>query len=112
MEFQHIPVLFQEVIENLNIQPSGIYVDGTLGGAGHSFEIATRLTEGGRLIGIDQDKDAIAAASKRLEVFRDRVTIVHDNYEHIPEVLKELGVERVNGILLDIGVSSYQLDNP
>ena len=112
MEFQHIPVLFQEVIENLNIQPSGIYVDGTLGGAGHSFEIATRLTEGGRLIGIDQDKDAIAAASKRLEVFRDRVTIVHDNYEHIPEVLRELGVERVNGILLDIGVSSYQLDNP
>lgn len=112
MEFQHIPVLFQEVIENLNIQPSGIYVDGTLGGAGHSFEIATRLTEGGRLIGIDQDKDAIAAASKRLEVFYDRVTIVHDNYEHIPEVLKKLGVERVNGILLDIGVSSYQLDNP
>ena len=112
MEFQHIPVLFQEVIENLNIQPSGIYVDGTLGGAGHSFEIATRLTEGGRLIGIDQDKDAIAAASKRLEVFRDRVTIVHDNYEHIPEVLRKLGVKRVNGILLDIGVSSYQLDNP
>lgn len=112
MEFQHTPVLYSEVLENLNIQPSGIYVDGTLGGAGHSYGIATRLTEGGRLIGIDQDKDAIAAASKRLEVFHDRVTIVHDNYEHIPEILEGLGIRKVNGILLDIGVSSYQLDNP
>ena len=112
MEFQHIPVLFHEVIENLNIQPSGIYVDGTLGGAGHSKEIATRLTEGGRLIGIDQDKDAIAAAGERLRVFDDRVTIVHSNYEHIPEILENLGIGSVNGILLDLGVSSYQLDNP
>lgn len=112
MEFSHIPVLLDEVIENLDIQPSGIYVDGTLGGAGHSSAIVTRLTQGGRLIGIDQDKDAIAAASKRLEAFHEQVTIVRDNYEHIPEVLQELGIPKVNGILLDIGVSSYQLDNP
>lgn len=112
MEFAHIPVLFEETIENLNIKPDGIYVDGTLGGAGHSHEIAKRLTKGGRLIGIDQDLDAIKAATKRLEEYKDRVTIVHDNYEHIPEILKSLGIERVNGILLDLGVSSYQLDNP
>jgi 16S rRNA (cytosine1402-N4)-methyltransferase len=112
MEFAHIPVLFEETIENLNIRPDGIYVDGTLGGAGHSHEIAKRLTEGGRLIGIDQDLDAIAAATKHLEEYKDRVTIVHDNYEHIPEILRDLGIDRVNGILLDLGVSSYQLDNP
>lgn len=112
MEFAHIPVLFEETIENLNIRPDGIYVDGTLGGAGHSHEIAKRLTNGGRLIGIDQDLDAIAAATKHLEEYKDRVTIVHDNYEHIPEILKDLKIERVNGILLDLGVSSYQLDNP
>lgn len=112
MEFAHIPVLFEETIENLNIRPDGIYVDGTLGGAGHSHEIAKRLTEGGRLIGIDQDLDAIAAATKHLEEYEDRVTIVHDNYEHIPEILRDLGIDRVNGILLDLGVSSYQLDNP
>lgn len=112
MDFQHIPVLYHEVIDNLNIQPSGIYVDGTLGGAGHSSAIAIRLTQGGRLIGVDQDKDAIAAATKRLEAFDDRVTIVHDNYEHIPEILQSLGIAKVNGILLDLGVSSYQLDNP
>lgn len=112
MEFAHIPVLFEETIENLNIRPNGIYVDGTLGGAGHSHEIAKRLTNGGRLIGIDQDLDAIAAATKHLEEYKDRVTIVHDNYEHIPEILRDLGIDRVNGILLDLGVSSYQLDNP
>ncbi len=112
MEFAHIPVLFEETIENLNIRPDGIYVDGTLGGAGHSHEIAKRLTNGGRLIGIDQDLDAIAAATKHLEEYKDRVTIVHDNYEHIPEILRDLGIDRVNGILLDLGVSSYQLDNP
>lgn len=112
MEFSHIPVLLDEVIENLNIRPSGIYVDGTLGGAGHSSQIAARLTEGGRLIGIDQDKDAIAAASKRLEPYGDAVTIVHDNYEHIPQILRQLEIPSVDGILLDIGVSSYQLDNP
>ncbi len=112
MEFNHVPVLLDEVMDGLNLQPSGIYVDGTLGGAGHSSQIAARLTEGGRLIGIDQDRDAIAAASKRLEAFGDMVTIVHDNYEHIPQILQQLGISSVNGILLDIGVSSYQLDNP
>ncbi len=112
MEFQHTPVLLHEVIESLNIRPSGVYVDGTLGGAGHSREIAIRLTQGGRLIGIDQDKDAIAAASERLRVFDERVTIVHSNYEHIPEILEEMGIRKVSGILLDLGVSSYQLDNP
>lgn len=112
MEFNHVPVLLDEVMDGLNLQPSGIYVDGTLGGAGHSSQIAARLTEGGRLIGIDQDRDAIAAASRRLEAFGDMVTIVHDNYEHIPQILQQLGVSSVNGILLDIGVSSYQLDNP
>ncbi len=112
MEFNHVPVLLDEVMDGLNLQPSGIYVDGTLGGAGHSSQIAARLTEGGRLIGIDQDRDAIAAASRRLEAFGDMVTIVHDNYEHIPQILQQLGISSVNGILLDIGVSSYQLDNP
>ncbi len=112
MEFQHTPVLLHEVIESLNIRPSGVYVDGTLGGAGHSREIAIRLTQGGRLIGIDQDKDAIAASSERLRVFDERVTIVHSNYEHIPEILEEMGIRKVSGILLDLGVSSYQLDNP
>ena len=112
MEFQHEPVLFNEVIEYLHIRPDGIYVDGTLGGAGHSHEIATRLTEGGRLIGVDQDKDAIAAAAARLTAFHDRVTIVKSNYENIPEILAGMGIESVDGILLDLGVSSFQLDNP
>lgn len=112
VEFRHIPVLFREVMDNLNIRPDGIYVDGTLGGAGHSHEIAARLTEGGRLIGIDQDRDAIAAATEHLSDVSDRVAIVHDNYEHIPEILRDLGIEGVDGILLDLGVSSYQLDNP
>jgi len=112
MEFRHESVLINEVIDNLNIRPDGIYVDGTLGGGGHSFRIAERLTEGGRLIGIDQDMDAIRAASKHLSVYRDRVELVHDNYEDIDSILQERGIRRVNGILLDLGVSSYQLDNP
>lgn len=112
MEFRHVPVLFHETIDNLNIQPDGIYVDGTLGGAGHSHEIASRLTEGGRLIGVDQDMDAIRAATEHLSEFKDRVTIVHNNYENIPEILQQLQIPQVNGILLDLGVSSYQLDNP
>ena len=112
MEFRHTSVLLQETISQLNIRPDGIYVDGTLGGAGHSFEIAKRLTDGGRLVGIDQDKDAIAAAVKRLEPYQDRVTIVRSNYENMPQVLSQLGIDGVDGILLDLGVSSYQLDNP
>ena len=109
-EFRHYPVMLGQVIDSLAIKPDGIYVDGTLGGAGHSSEIAKRLTEGGRLIGIDQDTDAIKAASEKLAPYSDRVTIVHDNYEHIKEVLASLGIEKVDGILLDLGVSSYQLD--
>ena len=112
MEFKHTSVLLQETISQLKIRPDGIYVDGTLGGAGHSFEIAKRLTGGGQLVGIDQDKDAIAAAAKRLEPYRDRVTIVRSNYENMPQVLSQLGMKGVDGILLDLGVSSYQLDNP
>ena len=111
MEFAHRPVLLSEVINGLNIRPDGIYVDGTLGGAGHSVHICERLTKGGRLIGIDQDEDAIAAASERLAPFKDRVTIVRDNYSNIKNILKNLNVDRVDGILLDIGVSSYQLDS-
>ncbi len=108
-EFKHRSVLLWEVIEGLNIKPDGIYVDGTLGGAGHSYEIAKRLTTG-RLIGIDRDGDAIEAATKRLEPFRDRVTIVRNNYENMISELGNLGIEKVDGILLDLGVSSYQLD--
>ena len=112
MKFEHTSVLLEEVLDHLAIRPEGIYVDGTLGGGGHSYHILERLTEGGRLIGIDQDTDAIAAAGERLSAFGDAVTIVHDNYEHIGEVLHDLGIEKVDGILLDLGVSSYQLDNP
>lgn len=112
MEFSHIPVLFDETIEGLDILPDGIYVDGTLGGAGHSYGIASRLGENGRLIGIDQDEEAIEAATKRLEPFKEKVTIVRDNYCNIKNVLNDLGIEKVDGILLDIGVSSHQLDDP
>lgn len=110
MEFKHKSVLLDETISNLNIKPDGIYVDGTLGGGGHSYEIASRLTEGGRLIGIDQDDDAIRAAGERLKEFSDRVTIVRNNYCNTADVLDELGISKVNGIILDLGVSSYQLD--
>ena len=111
-EFRHYPVMLHEVIDSLDIKPDGIYVDGTLGGAGHSSEIARRLTDGGRLIGIDQDEDAIHAATEHLAPFADRVTIVHDNYGNIADVLADLGIAGVDGILLDLGVSSYQLDTP
>lgn len=110
MEFKHKSVLLEETIENLNIKPDGIYVDGTLGGGGHSYHIAEQLSSNGRLIGIDQDADAIAAATKRLEPFSDRVTIVRNNYCNFEQVLKELSVDKVDGIVLDLGVSSYQLD--
>ena len=110
MEFKHKSVLLYETVDELNIKPDGIYVDGTLGGGGHSYEIAKRLSEGGRLIGIDQDEDAIKAASKRLEPYMDRVTIVRNNYCNMDKVLDELGIDKVDGIMLDLGVSSYQLD--
>lgn len=111
MEFNHYSVLLEEVLDNLNIKPDGLYLDGTLGGAGHSFHIAERLTAGGHLYGTDQDADAIEAATKRLQPFEDRVTVIRDNYENAVSRLKELGVTGVDGILLDLGVSSYQLDN-
>lgn len=110
MEFKHKSVLLYETVDELNIKPDCIYVDGTLGGGGHSYEIAKRLSEGGRLIGIDQDEDAIKAASKRLEPYMDRVTIVRNNYCNMDKVLDELGIDKVDGIMLDLGVSSYQLD--
>ena len=108
--FEHKSVLLQETIDSLNIQEDGIYVDGTLGGGGHAYEVCRRLGEGGRLIGIDQDADAIAAAGERLKEFGSRVTIVRSNYENIREILENLGIHKVNGIYLDLGVSSYQLD--
>ena len=110
MEFNHKSVLLEETIEGLNIKPDGIYVDGTLGGGGHSYYIASKLTKG-RLIGIDQDKDAIKAAGERLKEFEDKVTIVRDNYVNFRKVLDNLNIEKVDGILLDIGVSSYQIDS-
>ena len=111
MDFVHKSIMLAETIESLCIKPDGIYVDGTLGGGGHSLEIAKRLDAGGRLIGIDQDGDAIEAAGKRLAPYADRVTIVRSNYADMKKVLHDLGIEKVDGILLDLGVSSYQLDN-
>lgn len=110
MEFKHKSVLLYETVDQLNIKPDGIYVDGTLGGGGHSYEIASRLSDKGRLIGIDQDEDAIKAASERLKPFMDRVTIVRNNYCNMDKVLDELSIDKVDGIMLDLGVSSYQLD--
>ena len=109
-EFYHVSVLLQECIDGLNIKPDGIYVDGTLGGAGHSSQIAARLTTG-RLIGIDRDPVALAAAGKRLEPYKDRVTLVHSNFCEMAQVLEDLGIDGVDGILMDLGVSSPQLDD-
>lgn len=111
MEFRHTSVLLEETIEYLQIKPEGIYVDGTMGGGGHSYHIASRLQGTGRLIGIDQDADAIEASRLRLQTFGDTVTFVHDNYCNARQALKHLGIEKADGILLDLGVSSFQLDN-
>ena len=112
MEFKHYSVLLEETIEHLNIRPDGIYVDGTLGGAGHASEVAKRLSEKGRLIGIDQDADAIRAAGERLKPFGDKVTIIRSNYANMKEELHAISIEHVDGIVLDLGVSSFQLDTP
>jgi len=110
MEFKHVSVLLEETIENLDIKEDGIYVDGTLGGAGHAYEVCKRLGMNGRFIGIDQDEAAIKAAGERLKEFGDKVQIVRSNYCNICDVLKELHIDKVDGIVLDLGVSSYQLD--
>ena len=110
IEFKHISVLLEESVDLLDIKPDGIYADGTLGGGGHSSLICSRLGEGGRLIGIDRDMTAIKAAGERLSEFGDRVTIVHNNFANIKEVLKELRIDKIDGAILDLGVSSPQLD--
>ena len=110
MDFKHVSVLLQETVDALAIRPDGIYVDGTLGGGGHAQAVLEKLTEGGRLIGIDQDEAAIKAAGERLSRFGDQVTIVRSNYREMPQVLQSLGIAEVDGIVLDLGVSSYQLD--
>lgn len=110
MEFNHTSVLLEECIENLNINPDGIYVDCTMGGAGHSREIAKRLSENGRLICFDQDINAITVAKERLAEFGERVVIIHSNFENIKTELKKIGIEKIDGVLADLGVSSHQLD--
>lgn len=110
MEFKHYSVMLQDTISQLNIKPEGLYLDGTLGGAGHSFEIAKQLTGNGRLYGIDQDEAAIEAATERLKPFEKNVSIIRSNYRDAVKILKEMGVTGIDGILLDLGVSSYQLD--
>ena len=109
MEFKHQPVMLQECIEGLKIKEKGIYVDGTLGGAGHSIEITKRLSEKGKLIGIDRDEEALKAAKEKLKDFSN-VIYIHNNHDNIQEILESLKIEKVDGILLDLGVSSYQLD--
>ncbi|MDE7268745.1 MAG: 16S rRNA (cytosine(1402)-N(4))-methyltransferase RsmH [Lachnospiraceae bacterium] len=111
MEFKHTSVLLNETIDALQIKPGGVYLDGTLGGGGHAYEVCKKLNEDGRFFGIDQDADAIEAAGKKLEEFGDKVTIIRNNFVNAKEALKAYGVDKVDGILLDLGVSSYQLDN-
>lgn len=110
MEFVHIPVLFKETIDYLKVKPGGIYVDCTLGGAGHSSEIARRIQPGGVLIGIDQDQNAIEAAGRKLAEYKESVIIVKDNFRNLKRVIQNAGYEKVDGILMDIGVSSHQID--
>ena len=111
MDFAHVPVMLGECLDGLKIKADGVYVDGTVGGGGHSSEIVKRLSDKGRLICFDKDEDALKASGARLADFKDRVTFVHDDYKNMPERLNEMGVGKVDGILLDLGVSSYQLDN-
>lgn len=111
MKFQHISVLFNECIDGLDIKTDGIYVDGTLGGGGHSLGIVERLGEGGRLIAIDKDQDALCAAAERLLNHKDKITFIHDDFKNTVQNLDNLGIDKVDGILLDLGVSSYQIDN-
>lgn len=110
MAFKHKSVLLEETVDGLAIKPDGIYVDGTLGGGGHAFEVCSRLNEQGRFIGIDQDAAAIEAASERLRDFGEKVTIIRSNYCEMKSRLHEIGVDKVDGIVIDLGVSSYQLD--
>jgi 16S rRNA (cytosine1402-N4)-methyltransferase len=109
INFSHVSVLLQECMDGLNIKPNGIYVDGTAGGAGHSFQIASRLTDG-KLIAIDRDEEAVAVATERLSVFGERAVVVRSNYSEVKRVCESLGIEQIDGLLLDLGVSSYQLD--
>ena len=110
MAFNHTSVLLKETVDGLNVRPDGTYVDATLGGGGHAFEVCSRLSDKGRFIGIDQDADAIEAASKRLEGFGEKVTIIRSNYRDMKPRLHEIGIDKVDGIVIDLGVSSYQLD--
>lgn len=110
MEFKHIPIMLKDCLDGLNINPNGIYVDGTLGGAGHSYEIAKRLTTG-KLIGIDKDIEAINASNNRLKEFSDKVILVQNDFKNFKHILEELNIEKVDGVLLDLGISSYQIDN-
>lgn len=109
MEFKHKPVMLTECIKGLNINPDGIYIDGTIGGAGHSIEIVKKLSSKGKLIGIDRDEEALNVAKKKLEKYSN-ITLIHDNHDNIKQILEKLNIEKVDGILLDLGVSSYQLD--
>lgn len=111
MEFKHTTVLLDETVDGLNVKPDGIYVDGTLGGGGHAYQVCKRLTGKGSIIGIDQDEEALKAAGTRLEDFGDKVTLIRSNYKDMQVKLLEIGVDKVDGIILDLGVSSYQLDN-
>ncbi len=112
MEFSHVPVLYEPVLNALNVKPDGVYIDGTLGGGGHARGVCERLSEEGTFIGIDRDRDALAAAEKRLEGTAPKKFLVQSNYEDVKQVLRDLGILRADGALLDLGVSSFQLDNP
>ena len=111
MEFKHIPIMLNECIDGLDIKPNGVYVDATLGGAGHSSEIAKRLSKDGTLIGIDRDIEAINASKKRLEQAKCKIHFVQDNFKNYQQIIQNLGIDKVDGILIDLGVSSYQIDN-